>query len=189
MTHLERLGPAPDSGRPRWKLVLLPLEGAILKGLPAQLEALLADPGSNRRVIDRLFPPSYADPTEEREHRRLLGDGLLGERRDMLVEVRSLLAGTTPAGGAGGAAGVDAAAGASTAAPGLDLILEAGSLDLLLRFLNDVRLVLATDLGIEGNLSQAAALDPGDPDAPKQALLEYLGGLEAILVDAISREL
>jgi hypothetical protein len=55
------------------------------------------------------------------------------------------------------------------------------------RFLNDVRLVIATDLGVDENLGEQE-IDAEDPDAPRYALLEYLGGIEAILVEALSRE-
>lgn len=171
MTRLENLGPDPVSGRTRWSLSLLPLEAGIVASLPQQLEALLADPDSNRRVIDRLFPPSYADPSEQAQHRQMLGDGLLAERRAMLADVASQLAGAT------------------RNDRGMSISLDAGSMDLWLRFLNDVRLVLATDLGIETSLDETLELDPADPDAPKYALLEYLGGLEALLVDALSREI
>ena len=53
--------------------------------------------------------------------------------------------------------------------------------------MNDVRLVIATDLGIRENIGDDDVVDPGNPDAPKYALLEYLGGVEAILVEAVSR--
>lgn len=154
-------------GRKRWSLVLLPVEAAIVKSLPDQLASLLADPDSNRRVIDRLFPPGYTDEQEQRDNRELLGASLLGERKQMLEEARELLDG-----------------GFSAPDGGLTLPLLPEQMDLLLRFLNDVRLVLATDLGIEKDIS-AEEPEPDDPDAPRHALLEYLGGVEAILVDAL----
>ena len=171
MTRLKDLGLDATTGRRRWSLHLLPLESRVIRNLPAQLEDLLADPSANRRVIERLFPASYADPAEEAENRRLLSAGLLDERRAMLAAVRSSLAGAQPEKG------------------GLTLALDAVAMDLWLRFFNDVRLVLATDLGIETNLDDVWPLDADDPDAPKYALLEYLGGLESIIVDALAREM
>ena len=48
-------------------------------------------------------------------------------------------------------------------------------------------LILATDLGIEENLGEETiSVEPDDPDAPKYALLEYLGGVEAICSRSIA---
>ena len=154
-------------GKRRWTLHLPPLEARLVAGLPAQLERLLTHPDENRRVVDRLFPPSYADAEEEAEHRRLLGETLLESRRDTLTDVRARLA----------AARADAR--------GLHLSLDEAAVDSWLRFVNDVRLVLATDLDIRSNLSDSAV--PAEhPDAPRYSLLVYLGGLEAILVAAVA---
>lgn len=169
MTRLEHRGRDPDSGRNRWALHLLGLEAAILQGLPDQVEALLTHPDSNRRVIERLFPPSYADPQEDEDNRRLLGETLMEGRRELVGQVRRQLA-------RGAAVG-----------EGVRLDLTPQAMDLLVRFLNDVRLIIATDLGVEGNLGERE-LDPDDPEAPRFALLEYLGGVESILVEALSRE-
>lgn len=170
MTKLAREKDDAESGEPRWTLTFEAVEATLLGALPLQLAALLADPDGNRRVIDRLFPPAYADPEQQREHRQLLGESLLEARRTMLSEVTTLLAG-----------------GERKKKGTLALRLGPATLDLLLRFFNDVRLVLATDLGIETNLGEER-VDPSDPDAPRYALLDYLGNLEAILVDAASRE-
>ena len=166
------LRPEPDdpvTGRRRWSLHLLELEASILRGLPDQLRALLADPQANRAVIDRLFPASYADPDEEAACRELLGAGLLEERREMLDAVDLELSAGTPEEG------------------GLRIDLAGPQIDLWLRFLNDVRLVLATDLGLDAAEEDE---EPGPEELadPKRALLEYLGGLESILVEAARRE-
>lgn len=166
---MARIKPAEGSGpgQPaRWTLELPPVEASLVAKLPERLASVLKDPDGNRRIIDRLFPASYSDPSQQREHRRLMGSSLLQDRQQMLADVRAAL----------------------TAAPrnaqGLQLPLDAASLDLLLHFLNDVRLLLATELGIEKNLDQIQ-VEPTDKDAPKYTLLVYLGGLEALLVDAV----
>lgn len=141
-----------------------------MRGLPGQLEDLLGNPDDNRRVIDRLFPPSYADPTEEADNRALLADGLLADRRQTLVDVRASLASGKPD------------------KKGLVLQLDMPAMDLWLRFLNDIRLVLATYLRVETSMDERLELDPEDPDAPQWALLDYLSGLEALLVSALSGE-
>jgi hypothetical protein len=165
MARIEALAPGPGGTR-RWTLHLPPAEAALLAALPEQLGKLLAHPDENRRIIDRLFPASYADAAQEREHRALLGASLLESRRELVAAVRGFLA-----------------TGQRTAR-GLRLTLAEGSADLLLRFLNDMRLVLATELGVEENLGKLTVA-PGDPDAPRYALLVYLGGLESILVEAL----
>lgn len=155
-----------------WTLHLPPLEASILVALPDRLEQLLANPDENRGVIDRLFPVSYADKHEEREHRRLLGSALLSERREMLKQVRmSLRAGRRRAREQGGDGG------------SLALRLDADLLDLWLHFINDLRLMLATELGVEENIG-TKQIAPTDPDGPRYTLLVYLGGVESLLVEA-----
>jgi hypothetical protein len=165
MARIQR-APAGEGAAPRWVLSLPPLEAALFVALPDQLAGLLADPDQNRRVIDRLFPHSYTDEAQEREHRELLGASLMQERRDMVAAVRAALA------------------GARRGKSGLKVTLDGAGLDLLLRFINDTRLVIATDLGVDRNLSDMA-VDPSSPDAPKFTLLVYLGGLEAAIVEAL----
>ena len=127
---------------------------------------MLKDPDANRRIVDRLFPASYSDPAEQKEHRRLLGSSLLQDRQQMLADVKAALAAVPRTG------------------HGLELTLDAAAVDLLLRFINDVRLLLATELGIDKNIDQLE-ISPTDKDAPKYTLLVYLGGLEALIVDAV----
>jgi len=150
----------------RWTLHLPPLEARLVAGLPAQIERLLTHPDENRRVVARLFPPSYADAAEELEHRRLLGESLLESRRELLAAVRLQLA------------------AASRDVAGLRLVLDDAGVDGWLRFVNDVRLVLATDIGVDRSLSDMH-IPPGHPDAPRYSLLVYLGGLEHVLLTAV----
>lgn len=165
MASIEATG-SDARGGPRWHLHLPQAEAALIVSLPAQLQAVLGDPDKNRRLVERLFPPSYDDADLERENRRLLGATLLDERRAMLADVAALL-------------------GRGRASPtGLRLTLDPASLDALLRFLNDVRLLLATELGVEKNLGEIT-IDAGHPDAARFSLLVYLGGLQAALVGAV----
>lgn len=163
---MARIRSAEGAPAGRWVLELPPVEASLVAKLPERLAAVLKDPDANRRIVDRLFPASYTDPSEQREHRRLLGSSLLQDRQQMLADVRATLA-AAPRGG-----------------QGLELTLDAASLDLLLRFVNDVRLLLATELGIDKNLDQLQ-VSPTDKDAPRYTLLVYLGGLESLLVDAV----
>jgi hypothetical protein len=167
-----------------WTLHLPGLESSIIDALPDRLEQLLGNPDENRRVIERLFPVSYSDAEQEREHRRLLGSALLSERRDMLKRVRISLRAARRRAREAGATGVAPGAGAGAGA-GADLgvRLDADTLDLWLRFVNDLRLMLATELGVEENLG-SKVIEPTDPDGPRYTLLVYLGGLESLLVEA-----
>jgi hypothetical protein len=170
MTRLRYEGKDPENGKDCWSLRLVDLEASLMTSLPDQLEALLANPESNRRVIARLFPISYDDPEEEALSRQLLGNSLLDDRRETVAAFREHLAGGKRKPGS------------------LELKLDVQSVDLWLRFMNDMRLILATDLGIEENLDEdSVQLGPEHPDAPKYALLEYLGGVEAILIEAVRR--
>ncbi len=99
----------------------------------------------------------------------MLGRSLLHERREMIAAIRAALAGGRRDG------------------RGLRLTLDPSGVDLLLRFVNDARLVLATDLGVDRNLADMT-VDPASADAPKFTLLVYLGGLQSILVDALSAD-
>jgi Domain of unknown function (DUF2017) len=154
-------------GARRWTLQLPPLEARLIAGLPDKLQALLTNPGQNRRVVDRLFPPGYRDESEAAEHRHLLGETLLDARREMLTAVRALLA-------------------AGKASPqGLQLALDEPAVDALLRCVNDARLIIATDLDIRSNLGDVQ-VPPGHPDAARYSLLVYLGGLEQLLLEAVS---
>ena len=170
MARIERADGNPrgrgPAGSARWTLSLPPVEAALVASLPDQLAALLADPDQNKRIIDRLFPQSYVDAEQEREHRGMLGRSLLEERREMVTAVRAVLA------------------GGARSRRSLALLLDAAGLDLLLRFINDTRLVLATELGVDRNLADIV-VDPASPDAPRFTLLVYLGGLEALIVEAL----
>jgi hypothetical protein len=163
---MARIRPAEGAPAGRWVLELPPVEAALVGRLPDRLAAVLKDPDANRRIVDRLFPASYSDPAEQKEHRRLLGSSLLQDRQQMLADVKAAFAAVPRTG------------------HGLELTLDAAAVDLLLRFINDVRLLLATELGIDKNIDQIK-ISPTDKDAPKYTLLVYLGGLEALIVDAV----
>lgn len=166
MTRVEPLEPGPD-GHPRWRLRVPALEASILAGLPDRLEDLLTHPERNARIIARLFPRAHDDETDNLEYRRLLGDSLFDSRREMVGQVRSML-------------GAARAVGDS-----LHLELGPREIDVWLRFVNDARLMLATDLGVDG-APDDHPVDWGHPDAPRHALLEYLGAVEMLLLGAVS---
>ncbi|MFT7464491.1 MAG: hypothetical protein ACI9EF_002847 [Pseudohongiellaceae bacterium] len=171
MTHLEVIAPAAGEAATRWRLHLLPLELSIIEGLPEQLEALLGDPDNNRRVIERLFPTRGKPRASQAADRAMLGSSLLDSRKELLSDFRRLLR------------------EGQRDAKGLHIEVDSLGMDVVLRFANDVRMVLATDLDIEKNLDDDPPASLGRADTAKWALLEYLGGIEALLVDALCREM
>ncbi len=170
MTRLRPDGTDAATGDPCWQLVLGRIEAQIVSDLPDRLESVLTDPDLNGAVIDRLFPACYTDEAEERENRQLLGDALLDQRREMLDEVRHAL---------GAARCTD---------EGSEVRIPRRQLDVWMRFVNDARMILATDLGIVENMD-AGGIEWTDPRAPQFALLEYLGGLEMLLLSALAPDI
>ena len=164
MARLRALGRDAD-GEPVYELVLPEVEATLLASLPQQLETLLRDPEGNRRIVERLFPATYDDPADEREHRRLLGATLWEERRERTRYV---------------ARGLE---GARTAGADTIVRLSGPEADLWLRFVNDVRLVLATDLGIEDDVHEERQRAEA-VDQPRFLVLDYLGYLEMLLIRA-----
>ena len=139
-------------------------ERELLRGLPAQLRALLDDEPEDPS-LRRLFPPAYAAHGEDPEHaryeaeyRRLMGDELRSKR----VEALAVLEET-----------VDAERLSEE---------QAGS---WLSAVNDLRLVLGTTLDVSEDMFEDE-IDPADPNAAALALYGYLSWLEEQLVEALA---
>ena len=64
----------------------------------------------------------------------------------------------------------------------------AGSLAAWLAALNDLRLILGTQLGIERD-GDGEDVSGDDPQAPRYAIYHYLGWLESQVVDALAQDL
>ena len=139
-------------------------ERELLRGLPAQLRALLDDEPEDPS-LRRLFPPAYTAHGEDPEHaryeaeyRRLMGDELRSKR----VEALAVLEET-----------VDAERLSEE---------QAGS---WLSAVNDLRLVLGTTLDVSEDMFEDE-IDPADPNAAALALYGYLSWLEEQLVEALA---
>ena len=150
--HIERVG------RGEYRLRLAKEERALLRSLLSQLRELLAteDPG-----LERVFPPAYDDPEDEKAYRELMRGELLAGRLEALDAVERTL---------------DAKR------------LSENELTAWLAPLNDLRLVLGTRLGVTEELYERP-FDPSDPDAPTFALYGWLGWLQEQAVRALSAEL
>lgn len=118
----------------RYTVSLSPDERHLLRTLPEQLAALLAntdDPG-----LRRLFPPAYSSPDDEaheQEFRRLMTEDLLARHREAL----EVLASTADA-----------------------EELTAEQLDGWMRGLNSIRLVLGTRLDVSEDDDPSGPFDP-----------------------------
>jgi hypothetical protein len=129
----------------------------VLKSLPGQLIPLLS---SGDPAVRRLFPPAYADDAKmERDYRELMGDELQARHRRSL-EVLEETAG----------------------AESLDEEQAVGWLGAL----NDIRLVLGTQLDVAEDVEPLAS---DDPRAPTMELYMYLTMLQGELVDVLAASL
>jgi hypothetical protein len=106
-------------------------EMKLLKSLRQRLRHLLLDPNRAPKVIDRLFPASHLkDAKAEAEHRRLVGETMFERRLEALDRFEETL---------------------KRADRHRRLELSAAEADLWLHVLNDIRLVLGTELDIRDN--------------------------------------
>jgi hypothetical protein len=140
-------------------LLLGPVERQLLGDLIDRLDERL---GADDPTTVRLFPPAHQHDAEaEAEYRALVGDDLLDGRRRSLGVVRDTL-------------------GAST--------LDPAQLAAWLGVINDLRLVLGTELGVTADTSE----DPPDEDDPayrQWVEYYYLTWIEAQLVEVASAAL
>jgi hypothetical protein len=159
------IGPRKGGG---FTLTLEPEEAAILLSLPGRLRRVLQDPDFTDRVVRRLFPPTYGDAELEAEHRRLLGEDLTRMKLQALEAFERSLEKKRKRDNR------------------VEVTIEESQFDLWLSFVNDMRVLLGTELDIRDDSWHEMALDPDDPRAGDLALLEYLTWLEAALIETAS---
>lgn len=132
-------------------------ERGLLRSLSDQLREAL-ETGDPGTV--RLFPPADPDDAEASDrYRSLVGDQLLADRLQALDAMEST---------------IDAAE------------LDEEHVTAWLTTLNDMRLVLGTQLDVSEDLEP---LPEDHPDAPRVAVYGYLGWLVSEIVEALSGEL
>jgi hypothetical protein len=135
----------------RYQLRLSAPERDLLRSLPEQLKALL-EAKEEDPALRRLFPPAYIDdPEGEAEYRRLMGGDLLEGRRAALDTM---------------AATIDAED------------LDEAQLNAWLSAINDLRLVLGTQLDVSEDEIRL--------DTPIHELYHYLSYLEDGVVTELS---
>ena len=119
-------------------------------------DALVGDPDDP--MLQRLFPPAYADDPEKEAGFRALA-------RDELLESRL--------------AAIDAVEASLDAQ-----FLDPDAAGAWMRSLNALRLVLGTRLDVTEDDDRG--IEPDDPDAPARALYYFLSNLVDELVDALA---
>jgi hypothetical protein len=144
------------TGPGRYAVHLSDDEQALVVDLVAQLRAVL-EAGTDDPSLRRLFPTAYHDDAErDQEYQLLARDELLARRLTAL----DLMA-TTAAARELDAAGLTAWMGA----------------------VNDLRLVIGTNLDVS---EDDGPISPDDPDAPARAVYGYLTGLLDDIVAALT---
>ena len=147
------------TGRGDFELKLPKEERRILRSLPEQMRTLIREGDASTY---RLFPPAYGDDdAAEREYRRMVGNDLLEHHLDALRVLEETL---------------DAKR------------VDADQLTSWLTALNEVRLVLGTQLDVTEELYDRDVED-ADPRAPLFALYFYLGWLQEQVVEALATDL
>jgi hypothetical protein len=147
------------------RLTLPEEDAAVLLSLPGRLRSLFERPDFRNKVIQRLFPPGYTDKKKQAEYRELLGDDL---RRRKLQSIEAF---------------EETFREARHRGDRVVLQIRATDFDLWLSFVNDMRLVLATELDIQDE-GWGEDFDPTHPQAPELALLHYLSWLQEELLGA-----
>ena len=147
------------TGAGRYRIELPEPEVDLLRSLVPQLRDLLT---TDDPSLTRLFPTAYADdPERDAGYQALVRDELLEKRFASLDLLEQTLEGGE---------------------------VDEATLSAWMRGLNDLRLVLGTRLDVSED-DEPLDVDPDDPEAPAWAIYHYLGGLLAMIVDALTRDL
>jgi hypothetical protein len=157
----------PLSNEPRVLVSLHPAEQQMLVNLRQSVRHALTHPQESEKILARLFPITHReDPDEEREHRRLLGESMLESRLEALDRFEATLHRATPKSGQ------------------FHVELSMAEVDLWLHVVNDMRLLLATELNIrDNNWLEQGVEDLAD--LMKFHFLAALSGMQEALLQAL----
>jgi hypothetical protein len=137
-----------------YELRLTQPERRMLRALPGQLRDLL---GTGDPSLRRLFPPAHADDPElDAQYRRMVGDELRAKHLESLRVMEETVEART---------------------------LDEDQLGAWLGALNDLRLVLGTQLDVTEDLDE---VPEDDERAPAFQLYRYLTWLQSQVVDALA---
>jgi truncated hemoglobin YjbI len=155
------------------------LSGLLESGLGSNTDSDQAGRGAEGRVLERLFPRAYLDPTEEdseAEWQRLVHGDLLDGRRQALAIVEQSLA---------RAAATSGTPRAPRHRGRLAVTLTDEEAEAWLAVLNDARLALGTRLEMTEEFD-VSGLDPSDAGTAPYAIYWWLGLLEENLVEVLA---
>lgn len=153
----------------RYAVTLDALSARAMAELPGRLREILERPDVSQSVTARLFPRIYKDDAEEEEYRRLLGDELLKKKLESVKLFEDTLRNTRAVQIKGEEA--------------VELTVKPAEFEMWLGFVNDMRIVLGTELDIRED-GWSENFDPEHPKASDFALLHYLSWLEDELLRA-----
>ncbi len=135
----------------------------MLLSIPATLRSVIEDPENHKEANQRLFPKAYADHADDLEYTRLVGeDRKNSARAKIAVFEKTLLAS-------------DAGQGA--------ISIPHDHIDPFLSVLNDLRLLLAIEIGIEDE-SWEETLDESSFEDSRITIFHILGAIQHHLLDA-----
>lgn len=169
MAKAQRPRAGPGDSSPL-RIILTGEEYEVLCQVPGHLRGVLLDPESAPQVIDRLFPPAHRDdPEEEAEHRRLLGNTLWQARLQNLEAFERTLQKS------------------ERWHNRVQVDLTEGEVDLWLHVVNDVRLLLGTELNVQSNhWLEEGVQEPGQRSS--YYLLAALSALQEMILTAIKTQ-
>ena len=162
--HQERLILATIRGAPAGSLsvTLLEHEAALIRGLAAEMRAILAARDARGSpVIARLYPDAYEEDDDSQAFRLLVEDDLTKAKLEAVELVENKL-------------------GRSDEESSLLLSYE--ETNLWLTFLTDARLALGTRLEVDED-RMSAEIEDDDPDAAALSVLHWLGWLQETTLD------
>jgi len=143
----------------RYLITIPEPEQDLLRTLVPQLRDLLS---TDDPSLTRLFPTAYPDdPERDAGYHAMVRDELLEKRFHSLDVLERTLDGGE---------------------------VDEDTLSSWMRALNDLRLVLGTRLDVSED-DDPADLDPDDPLTPAWSVYHYLGGLQGLIIDALTRDL
>ncbi len=144
----------------QYQLRLTRAERDLLRSLPGQVRELIDTTDPADPSVRRLFPPAYREEEKaEADYQTLMHDELLEHHRQALAVMEET---------------IDADR------------LDEGQVVSWLSALNELRLVLGTNLEVTESLEPVS---PSDPRAPGLALYGYLSWLEEQVVEALESTL
>jgi len=135
----------------------------MLLSIPSTLRSVIEDPDSHPDASSRLFPNAYADPTDNEEYIRLLGEDRKSSALEKIAVFEKVLMES------------DVGLGA--------IAIPENRFDPFLAVLTDLRLILAVELGIEDE-SWEDTLDEDSFEDPRVTVFHLLGAIQYHLLEA-----